>query len=112
MLTYRQVRRIVLIAMLSSLAAMIIAWYLTGTPVLRQVLVWFGCIVFAAALAVVFIGFRCPACGAHFFQNALFLTQCPVCGLRFMDFELGKKLPLPPEFDPDATDSKERLPDR
>ena len=112
MLTYRKVRRVLLVAMILGLAAMIAAWYLTGTPVLHKVLIWFGCVVYAVSLIVMFIGFRCPACGANFMRNALFMSQCPVCGLRFSDFELGKKVPLPPDFDPDAADSKERLPDR
>ena len=112
MLTYRKVRLALLIAMALGLAALIAAGYITGVPVLRKILIWFGVIAYVISLVVMFIGFRCPACGAHFFKNALFLSQCPVCGLRFTDFELGKKVPLPPEFDPDAADSQERLPDR
>ena len=91
MLTYRKVRRVLLVAMILGLAAMIAAWYLTGTPVLRKVLIWFGCGVYAVSLLVMFIGFRCPACGAHFYRNALFIRTCPVCGREIPDFTLGKK---------------------
>ena len=109
-LTYRKVRLAVLIALVIGFAAVIIASRIEDhESLLRQILIWGGLVMYLAAIAIMFVGFKCPACGAPFFKNALFMHQCPVCGLVFSDFELGKKVPLPEEFNPERQDSEEHL---
>lgn len=108
-LSFRKVRFTILIALIVGLAAVIVAGQLEAGTVLRKVLVWTGGIVYLVCIVVMFIGFKCPACGAHFFKNALFLHECPVCGFRFNDFKMGDKVPLPESFDPNGEYSGDRL---
>ncbi len=90
-ITYRKASRILLILMILGLAAMLLAGYVAvrGT-VLYYGLIIFGVAAYLVVLVTMFIGFRCPACGAHFYRNALFIRICPVCGHEITDFTLGK----------------------
>ena len=98
--TYRKVRWFLLLALFVAVVLLTVAGFRNPGDSLRTVLIWIGFILFLAAVVVMFIGFKCPACGAHFFKNALFMHKCPVCGFEFNDFELGKKAELPEDFAP------------
>lgn len=110
--TYRSTRLILLIMLIVGLICMFVAARV-GEPgdTVRTVLIWIGVAMYLISIVVMFIGFRCPACGAHFFKNALFMHKCPVCGFEFNDFELGKKVPLPEDWQP-VQDSGEKLHER
>lgn len=109
-LTFRKARKIILILMILGILAMILAGSFSEPgSALRRVLIWAGLICYLAACVILLIGFKCPACGAPFFKNALFLSECPVCGYKFSDFELGKKAPLPKGWSQPA-DSYDKLP--
>lgn len=98
--TYRKVRWALLALLLVSVVLLTIAGFREPGDTLRTILVYIGFAMFLVAVVVMFIGFKCPACGAHFFKNALFMHKCPVCGFEFMDFELGRKAELPEDFAP------------
>ena len=95
-LTFRKARILILLLMVAGIAVLTLAGFATepGTA-FRRVLILVGLVCYLIACAILLIGFKCPACGAPFFKNALFLSECPVCGYKFSDFELGKKVPLP-----------------
>jgi len=107
--TYRKTRNLVLLAMIVGLVLMFVSGFaLTDGSTAQELVAAVGVVLFFAALAVVLVAFRCPACGAHFFKSALFLAQCPVCGFTFGDFELGKKVENH-EWSPRMNDSNERV---
>lgn len=95
-LTFRKARVIILALMILGILALTLAGFTTepGTA-FRWILIGAGLLCYLAACAILLIGFKCPACGAPFFKNALFLSECPICGYKFSDFELGKRAPLP-----------------
>ena len=94
--TYRKTRNLVLAVMVVGLVLMFAAAFaLQDGSFAQEITAAVGAVIFFAALAVVLVAFRCPACGAGFFKSALFLAKCPVCGFEFADFELGKKIEYP-----------------
>lgn len=95
---YRKVRWFLLAALLISVILLTVAVKMQPGELVRTICIYGGFVLFLAAVIVMLIGFKCPACGAHFFRNALFLRKCPVCGFEFHDFELGKKVELPADF--------------
>lgn len=111
LLTYRRVRTAILIMLLVGLAALLLAGYaFSAGSVWRAVLIWIGVALYVVSLVVMFVGFRCPACGAHFFKSALFLSVCPVCGYTFSDFELGKKVSPPAGWETPQNGPGDKLP--
>ena len=105
--TYRKTRNIILITMIAALVMIFVASALPDGSTGQELVACIGVVLFFAALAVVLVGFRCPACGAGFFKSALFIAKCPTCGYEFSDFELFKKVENP-QWD-NRNDSSERL---
>ena len=108
--TYRNARRVVLIMMIMGVIALILADSVTGLGSNdRIILIWFGICIFVISLLILFIGIKCPACGAHFFRSALFLSECPVCGYKFSDFYLGKMVEPPQGWESKEINTGDRL---
>ena len=93
--TYRKTRNVVLITMIASLILIFIGSALPKGSTGQELIVCVGVVAFFAALAVVLVAFKCPACGNHFFKSALFIAKCPTCGFVFSDFVLGEKVENP-----------------
>ena len=113
-ITYRKASRTLLALMILGLAAMLLAGYAVARgTVLYYALIVFGVAAYLVVMVTMFVGFRCPACGAHFYRNALFIRICPVCGHEITDFTLGKADRIHPDAWGGGSSSYEpdRLPD-